>query len=298
MVDSEAQLEDQSKFYPVNDELDERAIGGICNERLFADIGINGDKLQFLDFDHFRGVLECLEYQVDLHNDEFEAQHTALSDDEIDSVADSLNFDDWQPLVDFEQRFSFGSRRKFIEDKILLWLDNPVLDTLNDPDELDGLSEELRTLLNVNGEVVIGKETINYLVEESTERATCFIYKRKADYFDNPWDNKHRIKLKAVAHSYPWKMKIKSKVVNYKKKNNGNWKRSRTRLYIAVSALVRDTDCNFPLRAGLTNGPKRRKSLKAKQVVWWPPAWPRFKRGEVSGYTTVGDGQFSASITL
>lgn len=281
LVESEASLADNS-----------------CSEDLFNRISVSGDKLHFNNLRDFQATLACLENQVDAHNDAFETQNANLTDDEIDALEEKIGFDDWKPLVDFENRFRFASRRAYIESQIVNWLNNPTFDEKTDPDEQDGLSEELRTLLNVKGEVLIGEEVYNFLNGGSgvQNRDDCFRIKWKSNYFPYDGGNK-RFKVKASAYSYPWKKKIKSKVVNYKKKGSG-WKRARTRIFVQVGGFVRDADCNFPLQDGAFKGPKRRKTLKTKSVYWMPVSWVKFKKNEIGGFGTVTDAQIAGSVVL
>lgn len=269
-----------------------------CSEELFNRISVAGDKLRFNNLRDFQATLACLESQVDAHNDAFEAQNAHLTDDEIDALEEKIGFDDWKPLVDFENRFRFASRRAHIENQIVSWLNNSTFNEKTDPDEQDGLSEELRTLLSVKGEVLIGEEVYNFLdggIGVQT-RDDCFRIKWKSSYFQYDGGNK-RFKVKAAAYSYPWKKKIKSKVVNYKKKGSG-WKRARTRIFVQVGGFVRDADCNFPLQDGAFKGPKRRKTLKTKSVFWMPVSWVKFKKNEIGGFGTVTDAQIAGSVVL
>lgn len=257
-----------------------------------------GDKLVFKDMEHFVATLECLELELEEHNQNFENQYAHLSDDEYNAFAENIGFNDFLPLEEFEQSLNFSSRREFIEEKIQAWLDTDNLDLENDPDDLDDFSVELRTLLSVKGEVVIGGKTINFLSEiDDTKTDNCRLYKKDKNWtnFDN---NRKKFKLKVVAVSLPMKIKQKAKVKVIKQRNGRGWKRYRTNLFVQVGGFVRDFDCNFPLATGAVKGVHRRAELKAKRVNWDPPTRAKYKSREIFGFCDLPDYGISNTIVL
>lgn len=274
------------------------------DEAVLADIEHSQGMLKFADMEHFQDVLTCLELQLEYHQSVFEETYAYLSDDAFNDMADSIGFRDWKPLEDFEATMNFSSRRGFIENQILEWLDDEIFDTENAPDDLDDLSEELRTLLSVDGKVMVGDSIFDYLSlpeEEDLMRGAsldCRRYNRKVhwEYYPLTGAQDKAFKLKAMFVSYPWKFKVKSKIVSFKR-NNGKYRRWRTKLSVQVFGHARDSDCNFPLQVGASSSTKRRISRKAKHVFWDSPDWPRFKKYEVGGYGVAGE-QYDYIITL
>lgn len=111
---------------------------------------------------HFEAVVLCLERDVDAHNDAFEAIYGEYSDEALEKMEDSLNFDEDQPLIDLENNFGFFSLRKHIEDKMEVWLDNTVLNMATNPDDHIILDEETRSLLTPNCEAIIGGQVVDF----------------------------------------------------------------------------------------------------------------------------------------
>lgn len=68
--------------------------------------------------------------------------------------------------------FNYSSRRAYIENQVVTWLNNTNIVWQNAPDELDGLSEELRTLLNIDGKVYIGGQIYNYIPSDESVEIT------------------------------------------------------------------------------------------------------------------------------
>lgn len=251
-------------------------------ETVCSTSGITQDSgmLVFRNMNHFRTTLECLESAMENHEAAFEGQNSHLSDEDFNLMADSIGFRDFLPLEEFEQDLNFNSRRQMVENMIQSWLNSPVLDTLNDPDDLDNLSEELRTLLSIDGKVIIGGEIYDYLNDPEEKSSSCRLFSGSKKWV--PYDNNlKKYKLKVSVASYPWKAKQKAKITNYRQGNGLSWKRYKTNLFIQVGGFVRDNDCNFPLQTGNAIGPNRRSALKTKRVVWQPPTLVKYKKREI-----------------
>lgn len=73
-----------------------------------------GHILKFNDLQHFQDVYDCLEQAYETWNDDFESQHSLLSDDDYNDYCDSIGFEDDQPLIDFESALNFYSYRKYM----------------------------------------------------------------------------------------------------------------------------------------------------------------------------------------
>jgi len=266
-----------------------------CSDNDLDSIQIVDGMLKFNSVDHFRRVLECLEYEVEAHNDSFETAYSSYTDEQMDSIADLIGFNEWQPLVDFDTRLGFYSRRKYIEDKIVQWLDTSSINIplQNNPDNLDGVSEELRTLLNVDGNVMIDNSTYNFIVSMFNPQCRRIHHNYATYVYDN--GNKY-YEIKVAVNSLPIVKTMTGKVTNFAIKK-GKWKRSRARLFVQVSGYDRDADCNFPLPDGAFKGPKRRKSLTAKSRYWQPPTWIKFKKKEVQTLATI-NSTISGTVLL
>lgn len=273
----------------------------------YSTISVVGGRLSFVDMDHFKNTLACLEQELEAHHQKFDNQYSSYPPDQWDDIADNIGFEDWKPLTDFEQFLNFSSRRAYIENAIVGWLNNPNPDWNNDPDDLDGLSEELRTLLNFQGGVKIGGQLYNFIPanedyaivsgqggQQATVAApdSCYRFRRRKIF--GYYAPERRYKLVALTYSYPWKIKAKAKIVHYKFRGSpfNRWKRSRSVMTLQMQGLVRDEACNAPLSYNLFRGPENRKKLKVKFVAWWPPSWAKFKVEETAASCSVENGTY------
>jgi len=115
--------------------------------------------LHFSTMEIFEETIKKLEIQYEENDDAFLAQWGHLGGDDLDLKEDELNYTPQQPFIDFEKQFKgFKSLREDIETKEKKWLNNEVLDEANDPYDHFVFDEEIRTVLNTNGQVKIGKE--------------------------------------------------------------------------------------------------------------------------------------------
>lgn len=100
----------------------------------------------------------------------------------------------------------------------------------------------------------------NFAMRNTTECKSNKKSSTRSDYSSNG-----RMKFKIAINSIAIRSSVKSKAVNFKKKNNGNWKRSRVNMAVGCGGTVYEGDCSssfqfndrFPL-----NGFKKRKQAK------------------------------------
>ena len=113
-------------------------------QAMFAELqresfSVNPDGIfEFDDRESLQNVLTIIKYYVEQATD----QDTTISINDILSL--------------FEAQYRFQSMRSKIEDEILLLEDNDNLFKLNDPDDYFIADDYFRTLLNENGEIIIG----------------------------------------------------------------------------------------------------------------------------------------------
>ncbi len=90
------------------------------------------------------------------HDNAFLNTYSMYTNEEIDSIEDFVEHNEYFPLEEFEDLFSFNSlRKKFVVD-LEDWLDNEELDGSTTPyDNYANLEQEEMTLLNEDGAVII-----------------------------------------------------------------------------------------------------------------------------------------------
>lgn len=114
--------------------------------------------LEFKDFDEYDATVETLYDRIETYDDTFLKEYGHLEEDELDDVEDKLNYDDFQPVIEYENEFK--SLRAIISAKEEEWLiqqgDTDVLNEKADPDNHFIVDDVERALLNEFAEVKIG----------------------------------------------------------------------------------------------------------------------------------------------
>lgn len=123
----------------------------------YAGITVQNGMLRFQSSAHLLQVLSQLENEKEVWNDNFESQWSSLDDDTFNAKAEQLNFDEDQPLKDFESLFSLSSLRNKISLEEDTWLDNTTLDPNTDPKSNTTIDGEIfQSVFNAQGEMRIG----------------------------------------------------------------------------------------------------------------------------------------------
>lgn len=156
----------------------------------------------------------------------------------------------------------------------------------------------MRTLVNVDGDLKIGYNIVNFInfqgIESindgvSSERSEgCKRWRRE---INRPLvTSTTRIKHKTKFNGYFPRNTVKGKVVHHRLRSNGKWRRSRARLYISTSGSVSRTvsSCSSPWQMGSWNGPRNRRSLKTVRGNWGQDG--AYASREVGSTAIVGGG--------
>jgi hypothetical protein len=262
---------------------------------------LNQGILEFTDMNHFYNSVSYLDEKIDEHEDSFVSTYPDFTDDELNDKEEEINFNSFQPAIDFETSKGFSSRRSYIENATLNWLNNEILDFNNDPDNWDNLDDTERSFFNLNGEVKIGGtvHNLNNFYETNILAETCRGWWISWDEktYDN---NKKKLKVRTKFASNAFRMKLSTRVKSYKK-GFLFWKPYRTKIYASVGGLV--YPANFcegsnGSQVGKTKGPKKRTRLNCKKYDWFPPEIQKIKKGSMSGYGWVGNSNNALSVPL
>jgi hypothetical protein len=123
----------------------------------YAGITVQHGMLRFQNSVHLLQVLNQLDSEKELWNDNFQATWGSLDDDAYNAKAEQLNFDEDQPLKNFESQFSLSSLRNKIYVEEDAWLDNTTLDPNTDPKSNTTIDGEIfQSVFNAQGEMRIG----------------------------------------------------------------------------------------------------------------------------------------------
>ncbi|AEE19662.1 hypothetical protein [Dokdonia sp. 4H-3-7-5] len=285
--------------------------------------GGNATMLSFASIEDFVAAAEELEVAIEAHEDKFVAQYDHLTDDELDDMEESTQFDSRAPLRQFQQTRSFSnSLFNSYETKETIWLDDEILDENKDP-SLDNLfEEEEMVLLNQDQEVMIdgkvfnfGHPQLNYeiignfgesilkvrndedvsndpnIITTSKASSSCTSWKRSWDR-DNYAHNK-RVKRSVSIRSLPFWTKTKSKVESFRKRGN-RWKRHRTRLGVGLQKNLKASACfGATVRQGYKS--KSRKKRKKRKVIMTDHPGMTLKAR--NGQGVVGDYYYGGKTT-
>ena len=187
--------------------------------------------LVFSDANHFKTVLECLEQQVEDHNQAFENQYGYLGDDGISDVLASTKFNEFLPLVDFESGLpGFKSLRSKVEALMPAWLNTPNLDINTYPRNVSVIGQEMRTLVSENFQVKIGNDILDFSANINGNSAylassnSCGI--AGISFNTKPFDNDNK-KIVSNVGLLPalFGSIVQGEAHVYRKKNNGGWNR-------------------------------------------------------------------------
>lgn len=269
--------------------------GGECAEGVGIECGYIPT---YTDMQHFEDVYNCLDEAYEIWNDDFEAEHADLSEDDYNDYCDSVGFEDDQPLIDFENALNFDSYRKCLHELEETWLANGAVDG-DHPENGDIIEDDIMaTMFSCDQTVIINdtiywiNEGVIYIVTElscdllvqlqadpdgvSTNDSRVIIFPTTGPENDckswggdenwNNYANNKKYRWDTSFRYYPWGTSIKGKIKSYKKKN-GNWKKYRTDLVVNPYGVQYDRGCNENAPYDWTKH-KRRKKLKMKHVYW------------------------------
>ncbi|PCI06883.1 MAG: hypothetical protein COB73_09230 [Flavobacteriaceae bacterium] len=120
--------------------------------------GATSSLLVFSDLATFTSTVTTLENNIEAYDDAFIAQYPNLDGDQLSDKEQTIGFDTYKPLKDFEATFKFSnSMRKDYKVAETNWLNKPDLIEADDPDkDFYELDEEEMTVLNNVGAVKIG----------------------------------------------------------------------------------------------------------------------------------------------
>jgi hypothetical protein len=210
----------------------------------------NHTMIEFPDQQSFDNlVLELDSIQED-RDDKFLAMNSSLSDEELDSLEIAQDYKYKQPCIDFENQLNFtNSYRSTFEQGEEEYLDS--VSTI-DPEDLTIMDETEHSLINDKQRVKIGNSIFQFLTDGYVEITDSFesnlnlIDRFGVDNVNSSgiivhrvpvcrwWvgdsDNvqynggTHKVKIKVVFRGLPLNTRVKSKIVNYRRKGGENGK--------------------------------------------------------------------------
>ncbi len=275
--------------------------------------------LEFSSKHVYDSILTDLKQQMESYDDSFLAQYGYLNDSLLNEKEEEINYNDQQPLIDFENSLNFSnSMRQIYVIKEEDWLNNDSLDISEDPSKIYVFENEEMAMLNENGEVKIGVSLlkltkdgfveftdgdINKLIRfdngdmtvlnepnvitnlNDNSRSSDCKWWASEDNEDN-YASKKKVIMHEHFHAYPWKSTSSARITSYKKRGN-RWKKYRISLGVAnMSYFFDNNDCDDPAAQGWTDWKrKKKKSIRQHFTIW--RAFPNYKAknsASVTGY--------------
>lgn len=239
-------------------------------------INSNAKMLEFSDTITYKNTFLTLRDQVKNHINQFSTSNINLTDEQINNLADSLQFNEDEPLLNFEKTFSnYISMRKEFRNAESLWLQDSILEDDNSPfnEYLWSLYE--MTLLNQYGEVKIGNSIMKimkngyiFIVDGdlttlqkfnkgdrtvlnqpnvksllTTDSADCAGWKNKTAYHN--YKTNYYVKYRVCFYSGIINVHVGAELYSYKLKNSG-WRRFITKVGSDIDmGQIFDRDCNL-----------------------------------------------------
>jgi len=257
----------------------------------------NGSKttytmLEFGSINIYETTFAGLKADMDNYWDAFITENERLNEDELNAKADSIGFNEQQPLIDFENNLNFTNSMRFVfTEHENAWLYNDSLDPATNPSNTYVFSHEEMAMLNNNGEVKIGDSILilskkgfilikdgslttlgaiengdssvlddrNVItnVNEENDKGACTSWKgRNSDPVIYASDK--RVIKHVHFHSYPWKGVSSAEITSYKKKSSGGWKKWAMYMGVINQSYFRDSDCK--------SGPQGTSGWKIKEA--------------------------------
>lgn len=250
-------------------------------------------------------VINQLNADYETYNQNYDNQYPSLTAEQLDDMDDQTGFDEFKPYKDFEKLFTgFSSKRAELEALENNWLNNNF--SGSNPDDYDFTFDDgENTIFSNENSFQVGSDSyelnnnglyINGLLQAGVENKKFPIREIQQSVYStavffngstNPTialnckTNKsdkgdfvvgtEKFRLKVAINSFGFHSSAKGKVIHFKRKNNGNWKRVRTEMAAAVGGTIYSNLCNESfqfVRREPANGWARRKQVKAKQGEW------------------------------
>lgn len=257
---------------------------------------VNG-MMSFASNADVESTIDYLEYKYDQYDDAFLSQYPGLTDDQYDVLEESINYNDDLPYISFESQYGILSKRAQITANEDSWLESTNGDSVDlDPDNSFVPDDELRTIVNIYGELKIGTKlyhfnddgtyyevSAQYLTEfmalrtlkknqplpdhvvvrslvNSENAESCKAGKRSVGYQKNGgWRYKHVTSI----WNFPWGGRLIGKTKSYKKKN-GHWRKRRATIGVQVMGDVVNHVCDGAAHIDSPYREKRRRKVKVK----------------------------------
>jgi len=249
----------------------------------FDSILVSDGMLVFPSMAYVNYVLESLNYQITEWNNYIYGLYGEFDDSTYNAILDSLEINDNQPLIDFEDNFDYTSLRKVIEEEELVWeINNDGEDISDEPDNHFIIDYAIRTLLNTNLQIKIGDtiyeitpdgyniinfgENINSIYNSKSLNGCSSGVFQSGISLNNQGTG--GIGWSLAHHNYPWRMYVMARSKNYHKKNgclSSYRDECEVRIYGYVSGP--SNDCSVQVDVNPSNASESRRAKFVTQRI-------------------------------
>jgi hypothetical protein len=240
-------------------------------------VKVEDGMLVFSDIDHFKATLEYLEGQVKDYNQAFEKQHSKLNDFDFTKALEQANFNEFQPLIDFERTRDYISLRNVVEAQMPAWLSKPVLDMNTYPRRVSVIGQELRTLVNRDYKVKIGNEVLDFGLANlddakkrgtATARFSCGMmgYSSSVASFDN---ETKRVVSTCGLSPQPIGSLVSGESYVFIQNSGGDWVRFSTRISVQIRGILNKVGCTFDHIFSSFGSASNSSSASARYRAWF-----------------------------
>lgn len=198
----------------------------------------------------FEKASNCLEKAVDDHNNYLNEKYADISEEDYLDLIEKGIVNENQPLVDFLTKLNGQSLLQKDLKLETKWLErnrgNETLDFSTLSTEFNYASDVIKAMFNEKGLAIIDGEISPLDVTDEEERPIC---KPKSVGTNNVFNSSQRTqvwvrgalgRVGSVGNAF-----ITGQMIHYKRKNNGSYARSKTRLSISCRANLRTLgDCD------------------------------------------------------
>ncbi|MEM6829924.1 MAG: hypothetical protein AAF551_05370 [Bacteroidota bacterium] len=246
-------------------------------------------------------ALDYLEYAYEQYDNAFLAQYAHLTNDEIGELEEQIGYDDERPYKDFELRYHLNSKRAELSAAEDFWLEQTDSEYPNqeeNPDYQFIQDDEIRTVINANGEVKVGSNyykfnpdgsyyqvpgayyselvdlrtlkkgeqlpkhvTIKETYEERSFWLPCKAARRDRGPIFNS-NNSWRFDYITSIWNHPWRSRVMAKTKSYKKRRR-RWRKRRANIGAQVWGTIQLDRCDVPQYVESFYKSARRRKVKS-----------------------------------
>lgn len=256
-------------------------------------------------------VLNQLDSDYETYNTNYENQYPNYTADQLDSMDSVNNFDDLRTYRNFEASFpGYVSERANIENIETTWINNSF--TGLDPDSVDyTIDNSDNAICNNNYEVIIAGTTYQWTSNGFdvvgagpafviNSASGCYTNKhKKLPYYNS--NNTRKGDIKVAVNNWFVRGEGKGKVVCYKKKSSGGWKRSRLDVEVNASGnIYNDNSCIGLTQVDLRKPPQGYLKRRSVKVIarFTPPDKAYYEPGQFSAGFWCNSLGFGGAVSL